>query len=416
MDDLRSEIRAAFEKEQSAHPPIGGLQSSLTAAAAAQTQPARNLQWIAVAIAAVLGILVVAGLVSTRLGPRANMPGNTKATPVGDYGPPPAGVPLLYVHDPNNPSWLIGYDWSGQPRGTVKLTTDAAQDPSTVKMAPDGSGFEVGGTYKGGTGIFLDRLGQPVATGTRTPDQVGAMWADDNQHQCVITLSSTTFVWRLGTQLPGQAFRPVAVIAQDPGIGQSGISLAACSFMSDLAIAVRTTIAWPAELWVIRLSDGTILVHHSYAASGRLSNVVASQDGTYVAESSAKARGFDSPDSSQGAASTIIRRVSDWQVVKSLAPSVQVLRFSSDGSLVVVADVHLQTSSILSVLNWSTGSTVWQAKVTEPFAVALLAQPGGRDFALAFAILGNQDSTATISIVHGDGSITKFPQPLEPTW
>ena len=50
----------------------------------------------------------------------------------------------------------------------------------------------------------------------------------------------------------------------------------------------------------------------------RLSAIVASPDGTYLAESSSKGRGFDSADTLQGAASTIIRRVSDWQVVKSL--------------------------------------------------------------------------------------------------
>lgn len=417
MNDLRSEIRAAFETEQMAHPPGGGLRANLVAAAANQSRPAPNLQWIAVAVAAVLGILVVAGLMSTRLGHRASVPAATpKATPVADYGPPPAGVPLLYVDDPNDRAWLIGYDWSGKPRGTVKLAPDVAVN-SQVKMAPDGSGFEVGGTYKGGTGVFLDRLGRIVATETGPAGVVGAMWADDNQHQCVITLSSTN-AWRLATQLPGQALRPVALIAQDQGIGQSGISPVACSFHNDVAIAVRTTIAWPSELWVIRLSDGAILAHHSYPASGRLAGVVASQDGTYVAESSAKARLFVSPDTSLGATSTVIRRVSDWTVVKTLAASVQVNRFSGDGALVLVADSSQQSkpTATMRVLNWSTGQTVWQGDMAAPFAVATLAQPNGRDFALAFATVGGQDLKGTIWLVHGDGSATKLPQSYEAAW
>jgi hypothetical protein len=292
-------------------------------------------------------------------------------------------VQLVYVHDPNNPSWLIGYDWSGKPRGTVKLPADIAQDPSGVKMAPDGSGFEVGGTYKGGTGVFLDRLGHPVATETGTADLVGAMWADDNQHQCVLTLDST-YVWRLATELPGQPLRPVGVIARDKGIGQSGISLAACSIHNDVAIAVRTTIAWPSELWVIRLSDGTVLAHHSYPASARLSTVVASPDGIYVAESSAKGRNFDSPDVTQGATSTVIRRVSDWQVVRSLDSSVQVLSFSGDGLLLLI-----ETPSAIgpgqyhySALDWRlnqmTGSYDGQWAL-----YSFTAQPGGPGFALA---------------------------------
>lgn len=416
MNDLRSEIRAAFEKEQGAHPIPGGLRSNLTAAAATQPRPAPNLQWIAVAVAAVLGVLVVAGLMSTRHAPRGSVPAATpKATPFVDYGPPPSGVPLLYVHDPSNPSWLIAFDWSGKPQGTVKLQAAAAQDPSAVKMAPDGSGFEVGGTYKGGTGTFLDRLGQPVATETGSIGLVGAMWADDNQHQCEITLNSTTYVWRLATQLPGQAPRPVAVIAQDPGIGQSGISLAACSYRNDLAIAVRTTIAWPAELWVIRLSDGAILAHHSYAASGQLASVVGSADGKYVAESAANGQGVGS---SKSAASTVIRRVSDWQVVKKLDPSVQVTRFSGDGTLALVYQPLQQNSPLatLKILNWSTGATVWHRDLSDPFGFALAAQPDGRDFAFADITLGGPDLKATISIVHGDGSVTKLAQSYEAAW
>jgi hypothetical protein len=383
MNDLRSEIRAAFEKEQSAHPPIGGLRGNLTSAATSQARPRRNLQWMAVAIAAALALLVVGGLMSTRLGPRASVPSNTKTIPTADYGPPPAGVQLVYVHDPSHPTWLIGYDWSGKPRGTVKIPADVAPDASAVRMAPDGSGFEVGGTYKGGTGIFLDRLGHPIVTQTGQTGLVGAMWADDNQHQCVLTLSST-YVWRIATQLPGQPLRSVAVIARDPAIGQSGISLAACSFHHDVAIAVRTTIAWPGEIWVIRLSDGTVLAHHVYSATARLSTLVASPDGIYVAESSAKARGFDSPDASQGADSTIIRRVSDWQVVASLDSSVQVLSFSGDGSLVLTESTSAsgQVGHHYSALDWRLNQAM-NSYDGEWSLDSFTAQPGGPGFALA---------------------------------
>jgi len=413
MDDLRSEIRAAFEKEQAAHPPIGGLRSHLTAAAAIQTRPTRSLQWIAVAVAAILGILVVAGLLSTRLGPRANVP-----LPAGeDYGTPPPGVQLLYVHDPQHPSWLIGYDWSGKPRGTVKLAASIASDPAGVKMAPDGSGFELGGTYKASTGVFLDRLGRQIPAAAPYTGFAGAMWADDSKHQCLISLDQKTFVWGLSALLPGEPTRHVAVIARDPGIGQSGISLVACSFQNDLAIALRSTIAWPAELWVIRLSDGTLLAHHTYPASARLASVAASADGKYVSENSAKARGFDSPHTSQGAASTVIRRVSDWQVVKNLDPAVQVFRFSGDDSLLLVSTSQpTGQGGTLSLLNWSTGSALWQGQTSDVFGVAILVQPGGRDFALASVSLGIQPLTETIWIVHGDGSTDNFTQSLQAAW
>src|SRR5450756_2887652 len=98
MDELRSEIRAAFEREQVAHPPVASLRRNVVDAVSARQRPASNFQWVAVAAAVILGVLVVIGLMSTRFHPRATVPAATpNASPVADYGPPPAGVPLLYV-------------------------------------------------------------------------------------------------------------------------------------------------------------------------------------------------------------------------------------------------------------------------------------------------------------------------------
>src|ERR1700730_6660770 len=182
MEKLRSEIRAAFEKEQARHAPAASLRQDIVQAAAARSRPARILQWIAVAAAIILAVLVVAGLMSTRFHPRASVPAATpNASPVADYGPPPAGVPLLYVHDPSHPGWLIGFDWTGTPRGTVKV------DPSltTPGMSPDGQLFSVGSGAKGGTGEILDRLGNPVqGVGGALPGSTLPIWADDNLHRC----------------------------------------------------------------------------------------------------------------------------------------------------------------------------------------------------------------------------------------
>lgn len=436
MDELRPEIRAAFEKEQAAHPPAASLRRNVVNAVAAQPRREPRLQWIAVATALLLGLGVVAGLMSSRLAHRGTVLGNPKASPVADYGPPPAGVPLLYVHDPNHPSWLIGYDWSGKPRGTVKLSTDLAQNASGVQMTPDGSGFEVGGTYKGGTGTFLDRLGLPISTQTGSTGDVGAMWADDNQHQCLVTLSPT-FVWGLSTLLPGQAPRPVAVIAHDPGVGESGISLAACSFRNNQAILVRTTIAWPAELWVVRLSDGTVLAHHSYGLSDRLSTVVASRDGLYIAENSAKGPALDSPDTVQGAGSTTIRLVSRWSAIKLLDPSIQVLAFSANDRFALEIPAPSAQPEVLDwvadIRDWTIGSgetlgTFAVQPIGDGFALAFIAAPGVEVTpcgTTAQTACGGQvdDPLRDILIVHGgDGtstnppSTTQLPGRYVPTW
>src|SRR4029077_10818283 len=130
--------------------------------------------------------VVVIDLSSTRFHPRARLPAATPhASPVADYGPPPVGVPLLYVKDPSHPSWLIGFDWTGTPRSTVKL------DPSigTVQKAPDRQSFAVGYGSKGGPREILARLGQPVpVVGSAIPSVDFPIWADDNQHTACVAL------------------------------------------------------------------------------------------------------------------------------------------------------------------------------------------------------------------------------------
>jgi hypothetical protein len=287
-------------------------------------------------------------------------------------------------------------------------------------MAPDGSAFQVGSTIKGGTAIFLDRLGHPIPTNGVSTDVAGEMWADDNKHLCLVTLNQQTFAWGLSTRLPGAAARPVAVIARDPDLGQSGISLAACSFTSNVAILVRTVIAWPAEMWIVRISDGKVLSHTKYSTSHPLANVVVSSDSVLVAENSSKSAG----QLGSAAPATIIRRVSDRSVVATLDPSLAVLAFNSDDSLVLVTTTALVADgqpALLSVIDLRSGQALpWQDQGTSTLG-GFLAQPGGRDLALAFTTSGSQtpgipDSLATILIIHGDGSVTKFPRLYEPAW
>jgi hypothetical protein len=410
MEELRSEIRAAFDKDQSAHPPAGSMRRNIVESVVTRRQHAPSLQWVAVAVAAILAILVVAGLMSTRLAHRAGVP-VPAATPEADYGPPPAGVNLLYVHDPRHDSWLIGYDWQGQPRATIKLS-----QPTDVAMAPDGSAFEVTNGGKGGSGDFLDRLGHLIpGAGTSLPTGI---WADDNRHFCFAFGDQHTSSWILGTQLPGATLRSVAAIAPYVAGDQTGIGVAACSVRNDLAILVRTTIAWPYEMWGVRISDGTVLSHTTFSAH-QLANVVASRDAAFIAENSSKSSG--QPDSN--APSTLIRRVSDRSVVATLDPSMGVLAFSGDDSLVLV-DSHplvVGQPTLVSVIDVRSGKALpWQDQGTSALG-GFLAEPGGRDFAIALTILGTNSpgargQAATILILHGDGSVTKFRGVSVPTW
>jgi hypothetical protein len=103
MEELRSEIRAAFDREQAAHPPSPALRPDVVNAVATHRRPAPNLPWVAVAAALILGLLVVVGFMSTRLihvpaparKPPASLP--VMGTPVGA-----TMIPLTFGHGAEN--------------------------------------------------------------------------------------------------------------------------------------------------------------------------------------------------------------------------------------------------------------------------------------------------------------------------
>jgi hypothetical protein len=408
MEQLRSEIRAAFEKEQAGLAPAAALRRNLVEAVAAQPRPGRNFQWLAVAAAVLLAILVVAGLLSTRLLARhanvTNPNASPAASPVADYGPPPAGVNLLYVHDPNHPGWLIGYDWSGQPRATLK-----PDQPTSIRMAPDGQSFALGLNAKGGSGELRDRLGQPIAGSGALPGPAFPIWADDIKHMCGLSFDTHALTYTLTTVAPGEAAKNSFVTPRTQ-TDQEVFQLASCSFRKDRAVIVHGS--GPTEAWVVKISDGQVVSHYTYSA-GLLSNIVASGDATLIAENSGLAVG----QVGTAAPKTAIRRVSDRSVVASLDPSIAVVAFSSDNSLVLVTTTPWVggTPVHLAVIEVQSGTTLWTYTGPEQFGSSV-AQPGGHDFAILLRPVGGTGPEADVVIVHGDGTSTQLPRRYEPTW
>jgi hypothetical protein len=424
MEDLRSEIRWAFEREQAAFPPPSDLRPRFVTAAAAQPRARLGLQWVAAVAALLIAALVVAALVSSRVGLRTPTPGATPSAPRGDYGPPPAGVPLIYVTDPAHDGWYIGFDWTGTPRGTVKL---ADPPPTGVLMAPDGQGFAYGIYAKGGEWEFLDRLGNSTGS-DNLPGAYSTMWADDNRHVCAMTMDPNTLAYTLWTATPGEDVHSVGEIARDPSIGQTTVGVIGCSIRNDRAIALRTTVSWPSEVWVVRLSDGHVLTHHTYEP-GLLATVVSSADARYLGETSVQA----TSESQSAARYSHIRKVSDWSVVASMDP-VSILAFSGDNSSVLTqygTNIGDQPSRV-SIKRWSdTGAvdTVWTYTGSEQLW-GWTAQPAADGFALGF-LPPVTDATASpgcppgmspcdrlqaIFIVHGDGSSVQLPDRYNRTW
>ncbi len=331
----------------------------------------------------------------------------------------------VYVVDPDNHSQLLGYDWHGKLIGTVKLPRAMGYNGPSVYQEPDGSGFVVGNQY-------FDRLGNPVAEETRP--------------RCLLDQDRQTYLWTLGTKVPGQPESHVADITRDQRpSGLFGVWLAACSFTNNVAILIRDSVPtdyfiiepdlryfqWVSELWAVRLSDGRMLAHQSYQPN-ELALVVASQDGSLVAENA-----WSSSQhlvAHQGAPSTVIRRTSDWSVVAAFSSLTQVILFSGDNSTVLVTtQPEIETApSHLAALAWRSGRTVWAYYGQEQLG-RFTTEPKGKSFAIGLHAPNRyepspycQPPTAACSIVEDllndvvivqpDGTTAQLPDRYWLTW
>jgi hypothetical protein len=312
------------------------------------------------------------------------------------------------VQDPNHPGWLIGFDWTGKPRGTVKISQPVGQYDK-LSQAPDGSAFAYEPNSKGGFQVFFDLTGRPIASSGPSFRYQSEMWADDGRHLCTLDASTGG----LGFTLPGAAPNPVNVVALDPALARSGIiafSFAACSARNDRAIITYSYTGRPTAYWVVRISDGAILQQRTYAA-GQVANVTASMDGNLIAENSGQTSG----QSATAATQTIIRRASDLSVITTLDPTVGILAFSGDNSseLVSTSPLIAGQPAMLEVVDLQAGRVMWRGEGTSPMS-AFVVQPAAKAFAVALAD-GNQP--ATILIIYGDGyRPAKLPGLLLPIW
>jgi hypothetical protein len=305
-------------------------------------------------------------------------------------------VPLFYVADPNHAGWYIGFDWNGKPRGTIKLAQPLDQFTSLVQSL-DGSAFIVDG--KGLiTGPPLDRLGKPQ---TAFPIPVGTrqvVWADDNRHLCSGAYQDGHFL--LSWHVPGYTYGSTVVAQEpDPSMGIGGdIGIDACSFSTDpRAVLDRGYNLRPTEYWVIHLTDGKVLLHAPIPAG--VINVVASDDGEYLAENASSARSTTVTDLSTGH-------------VTSLDPIRQVLAFSGDDKIVLVTP-RAWTAGFptrLEAIELATGRVLWSYAGGQELQ-AFHLQPDGESIALMFKRAGDQDlhPKVTILIERPDGSNIAVP-------
>lgn len=297
---------------------------------------------------------------------QANATTQTTPTAVSDYGPPPAGVPLVYLKDPTHPGWYAGFDWSGNPRSTIRLRTPPDNLMNLVQ-APDGSAFVTIGP-KTGAGEFYDRVGNPVgsAPGFREP-----IWADDNRHMCGITEDTNGSWWDLATILPGARAQMVAQIipfdanpVAPPG---GGVSVIACSFVSGNAVLARDAHSGPTEFWVVQMSTGKLLVHRLLPPKGPIGTLVASPDGKLLVENSSQSVGF--PGGTNPPHTFVVRADSGW-VESAIDPAWSVLAFGPDNlTMLVTTSTWLSGfPTRLAVVDLSGQQILWQSDGTEELA------------------------------------------------
>ncbi|HEX2682056.1 MAG TPA: hypothetical protein VHQ03_12280, partial [Candidatus Dormibacteraeota bacterium] len=354
-----------------------------------------NRQWLAAAVAVLLTIAVVAGLMSTRLAHRASVPASTpKASRVNldrDYAPPPSGVALFYVESPSHPGWYIGFDWDGKPWGTIKLQPN---ENGYLTQAPGGSGFLTFQNAKGGSPQVLDRLGNPIGDLITTRLQ-SLMWSDDGRSYCTLDASN----WRIGVQTVGGPPAATHVVALDSSNLRSGIialGFRSCSQANDRAILVYNAFGRPSEVWVVRLSDGAILFHQTYDTN-TLADITASADGSLIAESSNKSSGYLAGAT---APSTTIRRVPDGAVLATLDPGYGVVAFSADHSSVLVTTSPWAsgTPTHLALVELATGKVLWRHDGDQELA-GFFTEPTGAAFAIMLQDPHDQSLHPPVSIV-----------------
>ncbi|HXJ47997.1 MAG TPA: hypothetical protein VNF91_02395 [Candidatus Acidoferrum sp.] len=100
-----------------------------------------------------------------------------------------------------------------------------------------------------------------------------------------------------------------------------------------------------------------------------------------------------------------------------LPPTAGVLAFNSDDSLVFVYTTPWvgTAPTALAIIDVKSGHTIWTYNGPDMFG-NVLADPGGRDFAIYLRKPGVEAPLTDLMIVHADGTAVGFPRRYEPAW
>ena len=374
---VREDVRKHFDREAVRHPVPPGLRATTLAGARSRVTDRRSPQWIAGAVAALLAVAIIAGLVAVGGYRRAhNVPAvrpSPSASPLHPTakGPIPTGVPVVLYWRTFTADGLYAASWSG---AVYKVPTLPIYEGLTAQ-SPDGSRVALGFlAYDTTTGAQ-----QPLPFGPNP--SVTVSWADDSRHLCLVrVVGGDASPSDISVGLPGSPETKLARLGvnaqQSPGP-----TVLSCSYINRKVVVAQVGFGRDThDLWVLNWDTGAVEYHRTFPVPTKYGTVagiytVASPDAQYVAET----------DAVTGSAT--IRRLADDTVVAHLDGE-EVHGFSWHGDRVLATprqpNVDLVNSATTdpAVIDWRTGKTVWQSPAGAAFGGRLAAQPGGSGIAL----------------------------------
>lgn len=359
---------------------------------------------LALALAAVVaGVATVASLGH---GPIASRRLESPTPEVLAVHPPPADRSLVWfaVNGQQSPGvlQLRATDWRGREQGNLAISCIAS---CGAKPSPDGQRLLIGGLPGSASsqrvqGIF-DAGGRRVAT----LDGVGARWADDSRHLCVLGSVANAGTAEAEISLIDAstgARRSAATVTAPPGLGPNGVwKLLSCSVAGNRAVLTFNDQRVRA-VRAVRLSDGaTVYGRDDVGLSGQcgcpVATVAVSDDSSIAVEDLAEG----------GVRRLDLSAAPELADLPSLAGRGPVTALSWNGRLALTP---------IGVFDTATGRTVWPSP-SPSYLLMDASQPRG-DGMLVSVWVGGAASSRQVIVGAGGAPVdlpsTWAPQPPPP--
>jgi hypothetical protein len=293
---------------------------------------------------------------------------------VGDGALTSSTGTYLFFQLPNDPRFrAISFDAAAS--GIVPLPVAAN---ATWSQSP-GTPFVIGTTAYQREGLTLGAVPWPANE---------FAWSGDGRMVCAVTpeRSVNGAPLRLETAAIGQ---PKKLVASGFGSYADNATqrVLACDEGRDRAIvATFGQGVAPAQLWVFRLSNGSVVRSVDYRTPGSVTWVAASIDATFIAEA-------------EGVTKSTIRATDDGATQATLN-GVVVQGFSGDNVFAVVSE-----RGAAAVVEWKTARRVWSASGTYG---GYLPEPSGPHLVVGIGFVGGSEQR-DVYLVQPNGSAVLLP-------